>query len=286
MDMNTHRDFSTISPSAKALLLLKGYTHIPFAKQAATLISKPEIYAPDFTRKDAAFWVYAVHFENRYWTIDRMLEGLPVTNILEISSGFSFRGLAAVERSDIHYVDTDLPEVMGIKRQLVTELGADTTNLEMMPLNALDEEQFNHTLDLLPPGEVAIVNEGLLVYLNQTEKQQLCGIIRNVLKRRGGYWITADIYIKRKAGEENINMSSELKSFFELHRIEENKFESFEAAEEFFKKAGFIIDKKVVPDRSKLSTLPYMINCFTDEQLVKLSKSPKTQDTWRLKVAD
>ncbi len=285
MDLNTSRDFSTISPSAKALLLLKGYTPIPFAKQAALLISKPEVYAPDFTRKDAAFWVYAVHFENRYWSIDQLLQGLPVTNILEISSGFSFRGLAAVQQNPVHYVDTDLPEVMEIKKQLVAELGADTTNLKMLPLNALDEEQFNRAINVLPEGDVAIVNEGLLVYLNEAEKKQLCSIIRNVLEKRGGYWITADIYIKRDTNLDSVQMDSELKSFFEQHRIEDNKFDSFEAAREFFKNEGFIVDKEAEPDREKLSTLPYLIGSLTSGQLAKLSTSVKTQAAWRLKLA-
>ncbi|WP_315822535.1 hypothetical protein [Paraflavitalea speifideaquila] len=39
-----------------------------------------------------------------------------------------------------------------------------------MPLNALDEEQFNQVVALLPPGPVTIVNEGLLMYLNWDEK--------------------------------------------------------------------------------------------------------------------
>lgn len=42
----TGQSFDTISPSAKALLLLKGHTNIPFARQAAEIISRPEkIYA-------------------------------------------------------------------------------------------------------------------------------------------------------------------------------------------------------------------------------------------------
>ena len=34
----TNRDYNTISPSAKSLLLMKGLTNIPFAKEAAQLL--------------------------------------------------------------------------------------------------------------------------------------------------------------------------------------------------------------------------------------------------------
>jgi hypothetical protein len=87
------KDFISISPSAKALLLLKGLTDIPFARDTAELISFPKKYAPDFTNKDFAFWKRVVHFEQRYWSIDKALSFLPTNNFLELSSGFSFRGL-------------------------------------------------------------------------------------------------------------------------------------------------------------------------------------------------
>ncbi len=59
---NDNRNYNTISPSAKVLLLMKGHTDIPFARQAAGLISLPETFRPDFTRKDFSFWARVAHF--------------------------------------------------------------------------------------------------------------------------------------------------------------------------------------------------------------------------------
>src|SRR5476651_505065 len=98
MEQDTNRDYSTISPSAKALLLMKGLTDIPFARQAAELIMLPEKYEPDYSLKDLRFWGRVVHFESRYRSIDHLLADVPIKNILEISSGFSFRGLAAAQQ--------------------------------------------------------------------------------------------------------------------------------------------------------------------------------------------
>src|ERR1700723_1177431 len=88
-----NRDYSSISPSAKQLLLLKGFTEIPFARQAAELILYPKKYVADIANMDFPFKARLMHFESRYRSIDQLLEGLDVPNVLELSSGFSFRGL-------------------------------------------------------------------------------------------------------------------------------------------------------------------------------------------------
>jgi len=63
---STNRNYNTISPSAKSLLLMKGHTNIPFARETAELIKYPEKFNPDFSKKDMTFWARVVHFENRH----------------------------------------------------------------------------------------------------------------------------------------------------------------------------------------------------------------------------
>ncbi len=114
----TNRNFDTISPSAKSLLLMKGHTNIPYARQTAELLSHPEKYIPDFDNKDFMFWARTLHFEDRYWSIDNLLTDLDIKNVLELSSGFTFPGLVFSKRKGIHYIDTDLPSVIEIKNDL------------------------------------------------------------------------------------------------------------------------------------------------------------------------
>src|ERR1043166_118090 len=117
-----NRDYNSISPSAQALLLLKGLSSIPFAKEAAALMLHSEKYEPDVSDKDPYFFAKLLHFENRYWSIDQLLTSLSSRNILEISSGFSFRGLQMTHENNIHYIDTDLPDLIDIKKKYVTAL--------------------------------------------------------------------------------------------------------------------------------------------------------------------
>jgi O-methyltransferase involved in polyketide biosynthesis len=283
-----NRNYNTISPSAKSLLLMKGHTNIPFARQTAELIVHPDKFNPDFNNKNMTFWARVLHFENRYWTIDQLLADLTIKNILELSSGFSFRGLETIKKKGFYYIDTDLPDVIAIKKHIMTFLSKNSLNtegkLEILPLNALDQRQFHEIVTHFPDGEIAIVNEGLLMYLDTIEKEKLCAIIHKILKERGGYWITADIYLKKQIDKLDLNIDSKTQRFFEQHQIENNKFDSFEDAKTFFKRMGFRIDKEADIKNSKLSSLKYFMKSTTIKQLIRIRRAGKMQATWRLSL--
>lgn len=282
------RDYSSISPSAKSLLLMKGYTNIPYAREMAALIQGPEPFDLNFDDKDFGFWVRVMHFESRYWSIDQLLKQTDNKNIIELSSGYSLRGLEMCTREAIHYIDTDLPEVIATKQQMISNLIHDNDlkgKLELLPLNAMDAVAFNTVVNRFTNGPVTIVNEGLLMYLNVEEKKQLCQTIHDLLKERGGCWITADVYIKRTLEmQRSMPHTSGEAAFFEKHNIEENKFDSYQAAETFFREQGFEIVKEAAPDFKELSVLPHLINTMPPEVRNSKAPPPKIQATWMLKV--
>ena len=284
----TKRDYNEISPSAKSLLLLKGITNIPFAKECVELICLPGKYEPDSNHKDLAYWKRVVHFENRYWSVDQLLSQLQINNIIELSSGYSFRGLDAVKGSKIHYIDTDLLNVIEQKKEMLPALLAGNGELQgtlkMVALNALDEIEFNAIIDSFPDGPVVIVNEGLLMYLSNTEKENLCKIIYKVLQKRGGYWITADIYIKATLERFSKESDDHLKELVEQQKIEDNMFASFKTAEAFFNNAGFVIEVEATVDYGKLSSLKYLLGSATEAQLKEMQSHPNIQKTWCLKL--
>jgi O-methyltransferase involved in polyketide biosynthesis len=284
---NPQKDYSTISPSAKSLLLMKGYTNIPYAKETAALMQGPEVFGLDFNNKDFWFWIRVMHFESRYWSIDQLMKQTDSKNILELSSGYSLRGLdLCVHDENVHYIDTDLPEVIKTKQDMISQLKLDADvkgQLELLPLNALDEQAFNDIVQRFDKGPLTIVNEGLLMYLNTEEKQKLCKMIHSVLKERGGCWITADIYIRLGPKFELPKSSSEA-NFMEQHKLEENKFESYEAAAEFFKAQGFELVKEAEPNFEQLSVLPQLMKVLPEEVRNSKTPPPKIQATWMLKA--
>jgi len=317
----TTRDFSTISPSAYSLLLIKGLTAIPYAREAAEILlrSRPDIAEAVQSRvsnpekRPPLFWARLMHFENRYWSINQLMDELPITNILELSSGFSFRGLDLSRSKPVFYIDTDLPQVIATKQQFVDAFTADPTgaipgnaadltgknpgvatpspekpptagHYTLHPLDALDPAAFDDIINQFPPGELLILNEGLLMYLTQPEKEQLAGNIHKALKTRGGYWITGDIYIQKQLDPTLIDREDSFSQFLQQHNIEEKKFPDFESATEFFTRMGFIIDREAITDVTKLTTWPRLLQEITPDLQKRLWHTPKLHATWRLKT--
>lgn len=264
---------------------MKALTDIPFIADAVKL-AFPAAALPELRKHiNELFLKRLIHFEARYKSLDNLLEKLGGRNVLEISSGFSFRGLhMALHHPDAFYIDTDLPAVMDLKADLSARL-IQQQNLDLkgelltLPMNALDEESFNKTTSLLPAGPINILNEGLLVYLNTDEKTRLCQIIHRTLTQRGGYWLTADIYIKKK----NLNIENDaFSSFLQAHNVEENKFESFEQAEQFFHDRGFKIHQKPDTVWYQLSSLKYLNPDHITQLVEQASKIGKIRETWAL----
>jgi hypothetical protein len=281
------RNFNTISPSAKSLLFMKAYTNIPFALETADLAAFPEKFSPDYENKDINFWIRLVHFEKRYQSINELLEGLKIKNFLELASGYSFRSLDKTLNEECFYIDTDLDDMIHRKKIMAGELMKNKKiigNLDFSSLNALDEKQFNDIVDKFPAGEIVILNEGLLMYLNEKEKSILSNIIHKILEKRGGYWITADIYFKTESNKSFMHFEDHTRKFFEEHKIQDNKFESPESAAEFFDKNGFVIDKESESDYSKLSSIKYYLKLLKSDPEYKRDKKEKYQTTWRLKI--
>jgi hypothetical protein len=287
MDPPEASEFDSISPSARSLLFTKALTAIPFMKEAAELISGEQ--GPHIARERLAstkFILRLIHFEIRYWSINEGLSAAGITNILEFSSGYSFRGLSLCENPDVHYVDTDLPQLMATKRILVEGLtkrycSYPVDNLIMQELNVLDETSFADALRLLPPGPVAIVNEGLLMYLDEAQKRALCMIIHDLLGERGGCWITADIYLKK---DQDADPAGDLfedvgKEFLAEHHVEDNKFNNFEEAETFFSECGFTIQQKVEVPPDRVSSSKFL-ETIPRSNLGGLKGRKKARETW------
>jgi O-methyltransferase involved in polyketide biosynthesis len=238
------RDYSTISPSAKALLLVKAHTTLPYAREVAKALFGDA--AVDAASSDPAAELRQMHFELRARSLDDALGAIGANRVLEIAAGLSFRGLAMAVRENVVYVDTDLPEIASIKADLVAGLhsGPLAGSLRIQALDALDAESFRRTVRQIPSGPLAIVHEGLLMYLGEQEKMRLAASVREALLERGGAWITADVYVR---SEVHLPRDESTERFLAEHRVEENKFADWKAAETYFNACGFSIERRQAP---------------------------------------
>jgi O-methyltransferase involved in polyketide biosynthesis len=242
------RDWSSISPSAKAILLVRAECGFPYAREAAALLGVDRPVPPEgATSPEDAAGVAARrrHFDLRARSVDAALLALGAERVLEIAAGLSFRGLTFAERANVHYLDTDLPALAALKADLVAKLHPAPLGgtLRIRPLDALDGAAFDAAARELPPGPIAVVGEGLLMYLDTTEKARLAAHVRRALLERGGAWITGDVYVRTpvRAGAPAPYRDPRARAFLSQHRVEENKFASFEAAASFFAEQGFLV---------------------------------------------
>ncbi|MBO9566311.1 MAG: class I SAM-dependent methyltransferase [Niastella sp.] len=289
--MSSERDFNTISPSAGALLMMKALTDIPFAKDTAALVGDVEAFmASAREKRSRVLFGRIIHFENRYKTIDLALAAIDPHQVLELSSGFSCRGLDMALRKDVTYIDTDLPEFISNKQQLITRLIVEKQlqlkgKLLVEPLNAMNELQFNQVVQSFSPGPVTVVNEGLLVYLNTAEKTQLCASIHRLLKERGGYWVTGDAYIKKNMSRllelPQEAFDEQLTKFLQEHRIDENKFDSYEAALDFFASCHFRVVRRIDIDFPSLSSLRLASRVIEESEVREWMQG---RETWVLEA--
>ncbi len=116
--------------------------------------------------------------------------------VLELSTGFSVRGLILSSKLDI-YLETDLPNVVKIKREIIRKIVANK-HLFISALNPLDYDELKSIGDRFfkksKDKRVVIVQEDLITYFSSDEQEQVRRNISRFLQEycpRWG-WITTD----------------------------------------------------------------------------------------------
>jgi O-methyltransferase involved in polyketide biosynthesis len=147
--------------------------------------------------------LYAPILEVRYKSVAETIRKLRTTQVLELASGFSLRGLAVTRDPKVTYVESDVEEVTDEKASLVADLRwqyqlAEHGNLHLVTADALDRSQLRSAAKgFRRDRPIAVINEGLLQYLSATEMATVARNIRDLHMEFGGVWITPDFSLKQ-----------------------------------------------------------------------------------------
>jgi len=109
-------------------------------------------------------------------------------------------------------------------------------------------------------GEICIITEGLLVYLNDSELNSFCEAIHKLLSEFGGFWMTADVGKMEQIYslalgvlyKEVNDKESPLKKDISIYLSKFNSYKStlaannFKGAKEFFEKKGFNVKNEPI----------------------------------------
>jgi O-methyltransferase involved in polyketide biosynthesis len=198
--MPTLPDHQKISFTAKLVALGRSATTLPFARDISALVGAAEL--SDELATGSGFKMPAAmapSVEARYQSLVSAIKRSGVRQVLEFASGVSLRGLAmTLAHPDLTYVETDLPDLTVEKQRLMGTILrerhlVEPPNHHVYAANILAWDEIEAALAPCRPGEpIAVVHEGLYMYLSHAEKAQALQHIKRILARFGGLWITPD----------------------------------------------------------------------------------------------
>lgn len=247
----TRPDPERISVTARLAAYYRAFSDVPFAVDVARFIGASETFdalVSDHGISASALNEYAPMFEARYKCIAALLSKLRATQVLELASGFSLRGLAMTRDCDVRYVDSDLDALNEEKRKLLATLSVATQGTHsVVTANALIDAQLRAAVASFDrERELFVVCEGLLMYLSVDERETVASNIRALMSEfSAGTWITTDFSLRADAA----SVSDERKRMIAAvagvtHReLNEAAFESQSAMDAFFLRHRWHADK-------------------------------------------
>ena len=233
-----NQDFNSVSSTAIVTSYPRIFTDIPYEKEIYNWVKKNCHETVTLNK------MMAPEIEARYKLINKILNNSKITQILELASGYSGRGLIYSEKGYC-YVEMDLDAIVKNKINLLKEIKKEIpANLKILSSNVLRKEDFNQYKNYFQKEEpVAIIIEGLLRYLTFEEKKLVAENIYHLLSVHGGIWITSDVTPKKfSASQEKVipNFESELSQITSRNNLN-NRFENINQVKDFFGKIGFEI---------------------------------------------
>jgi O-methyltransferase involved in polyketide biosynthesis len=202
-------DSSLISVTAKLAAYYRQFSDIPFAEEVAKRIGADAAFEGilkehGLEREKLTF--YAPMFEARYKSITQLILQSGTSQVLELASGYSLRGLDLTRSGAVRYVETDLPDVVAAKLSLLEEVRQHhaippSPQHVVTTADALDFDEVRSSAAVLDRSRpLTVLCEGLIMYLSKEQTEQLATNIRRLLGEfAGGCWITPDFTFKAEA---------------------------------------------------------------------------------------
>ena len=203
-------DTSLVSVTAKVSAYYRQFTDIQFAQEASELIGASAAFEQILSEhglESENLTFYAPMFEARYKSITGLIRKSGSSQVLELASGYSLRGLDLTRCGDIRYVETDLPGVIQTKLSLLEEIRRrhairPSAQHVVTAADALDFEEVRASAASLDTGgRLTVLCEGLIMYFSKAQTEVLA---RNIRRLLGGFasgcWITPDFTFRAEAG--------------------------------------------------------------------------------------
>lgn len=284
-------DHHRISPTAKMVAYARAFSDIPYAKETSRALACEDLVRDICSENDLDLVtrLSAPLIEARYKCFNRFI--CAYGNVLELAVGMSIeRGISVSADPNRVYIGTDLPDAIAELKTLFRKITSDQRpNHHLEIANVLSYEELSAAADHLGMRRgVAIINEGLWMYLT-TDEQTVCAEnIRAILEHYGGEWITPDICDLESDEQFTSVLSLEVKSALSrtMQRIsnltgrpvERNYFPNRYAAIRFFGGLGFEV--KQYPAIEKLGCLSTITKLWGPREMRLYAPGLRQQRVW------
>jgi len=219
-------------------------------------VGKDELTEMEKFQKMKVIPGFTTMIEARFKASSNLFRSSRIKNMVDLPCGYTPRGLDLAQRG-ISYHGCDLPAVIHsmssacsqLYEELREELHEGDSSLSYHPVDATNYDSLRTALKGVE-GQLFITTEGLLMYLSQSELEEVfCNILR-LLEEFGGMWVTTDntvVSIQEKVMQA-INSGTEKPDMAKKSPKVENIFFDENKAEEFIRSMGFSLEKTPVYD--------------------------------------
>ncbi|MEH1862669.1 MAG: class I SAM-dependent methyltransferase [Nostoc sp.] len=246
MNKQQTNEFDKIILTAFMVSLARQFTDISYAKELAQLIEMQGLVKLSQPQNQDKSVLLTARVEARYKAINQVIAQYQITQVLELASGLLPRGLLMSSNPNITFIESDLPQMIGCKQQLIQQLVGERPNLHFIEIDAISRpNEFWKSTSVLKAGQpVMILCEGLLTHLTLVEKQLVCANIRDMLHSYGGVWITPDFIdtgslVRSQQDDSGLEKLLQTGTNLTGRSLVNNNFGTLDQARQFVYEQGF-----------------------------------------------
>ena len=132
-----------------------------------------------------------VMVETRFTASNRLIQKSGISQVVDLPCGYTSRGIK-LSGQGIRYFGMDLPAVIDAVAPAVGEIIGDSGYISYHAVDATNYTSLRSALADADRKPLLITTEGLLMYLTQSELEEVFHNIHRMLLEFGGKWITTD----------------------------------------------------------------------------------------------
>ena len=287
-------EFEMVEYSAQVKLQWLAAAGIPQAQKFLKEIDRPVFFTADNLNDFARLQnVNSLYQELNFAAAINYVREHNYSNVMDLACSLSPRAMILGDEGR-NVIVGELNTVCLIGDWMVDEFGAQskkTVDYQVIPIE--DAQAMTSNADKFT-GEICMIEQGLLIYLNDLQRTQMFDNIHAILKKHGGCFITSDFNQKQYFtdvaaalyGADAPTLYAETKAMYEKvldDKIADGVLQDERTAMDFLAQHGLKAEK--VP---LFSTTPglYCAKNFTAEQLAKVNAVAAKKYLWVITSAD